>query len=68
MKVITTTTATLVCLGILTAGAGGMRVEGSSEQEDGQVDNRLYGLQVRANIHSLIIAMYRSYTTSIEDK
>jgi hypothetical protein len=38
--------------GILTAGARGMRVEGSSEQEDGQVDNRLYGLQVRTNIHS----------------
>ena len=27
-----------------------MRVEGSSEQEDGQVDNRLYGLQVCTDI------------------
>ena len=34
-----------------------MRVEGSSEQEDGQVDNRLYGLQVCANnIHSYKVA------------
>ena len=44
-------------LGILSAAvAGGMRVEGSSEQEDGQVDNRLYGLQVRTDIPSCKVA------------
>ena len=46
-------------LGILSAAvAGGMRVEGSSEQEDGQVDNRLYGLQVRTDI--LVIKLLRN--------
>ena len=49
-------------LGILSAAvAGGMRVEGSSEQEDGQVDNRLYGLQVRTDI--LVIKLLRKILT-----